>query len=112
MITENILKAIGEGVTDYIVKPFTGATLEAKLKKVAAHIKRPSRPPVPSFFQRHDQNLINPHFIHIDNLETEIRDYKRFALARDMAECGRPARTRRRVITAAVVMLRILYTEL
>ncbi len=31
---DNIVKAIGEGVSDYVVKPFTASTLEHKLRKV------------------------------------------------------------------------------
>ncbi|MFN8392085.1 MAG: response regulator [Bdellovibrionota bacterium] len=37
---DNIVKAIGEGVTDYVVKPFTASTLEQKLKKAVAKIKK------------------------------------------------------------------------
>ena len=36
----NIVKAIGEGVTDYVVKPFTASVMEAKLRKVVAKIKK------------------------------------------------------------------------
>jgi two-component system chemotaxis response regulator CheY len=37
---DNIVKAIGEGVTDYVVKPFTATILEQKLRKIVAKIKK------------------------------------------------------------------------
>ena len=36
---DNIVKAIGGGVADYVVKPFTASILEEKLRKIAAMIK-------------------------------------------------------------------------
>lgn len=35
---DNIVRAIGEGVNDYVVKPFTASTLEQKIRKVIGRI--------------------------------------------------------------------------
>ncbi len=37
---ENIIEAVKGGVSNYIVKPFTGATLQEKLAKVFANLKK------------------------------------------------------------------------
>lgn len=39
---ENIIEAVKAGVTNYIVKPFTGITLKEKLEKIDATIKKAS----------------------------------------------------------------------
>jgi two-component system chemotaxis response regulator CheY len=37
---ENIIEAVKSGVSNYIVKPFTGATLAEKIAKVYANLKK------------------------------------------------------------------------
>ena len=39
---ENIIEAVKAGVTNYIVKPFTGVTLKEKLDKIDATLKKAS----------------------------------------------------------------------
>ena len=39
---ENIIEAVKAGVTNYIVKPFTGITLKEKLDKIDATLKKAS----------------------------------------------------------------------
>ena len=39
---ENIIEAVKAGVTNYIVKPFTGVTLKEKLDKIDATLKKVS----------------------------------------------------------------------
>lgn len=37
---ENIIEAVKAGVSNYVVKPFTGATLKEKLQKIEAGLKK------------------------------------------------------------------------
>ena len=37
---ENIIEAVKSGVSNYVVKPFTGQTLEEKLDKIEANLKK------------------------------------------------------------------------